>query len=39
MELGYFLVGSESWSREFGPVVKMDRLMRNTIHPDETKGF
>jgi len=27
----------ERWSRNFGPVVKMDRLTRETIHNDETK--
>ena len=27
----------ERWSRKFGPAVKMDRLMRKTIHNDETK--
>ena len=27
----------ERWSQDFGPVVKMDRLTRKTIHNDETK--
>jgi len=27
----------QRWSRNFGPVFKMDRLMRKTIHNDETK--
>ena len=27
----------ERWSQDFGPVVKMDRLMRKTVHNDETK--
>ncbi|WP_428539248.1 hypothetical protein [Profundibacter sp.] len=28
---------SQRWSRKFGPVVKVDRLMRKTIQNDETK--
>ncbi|WP_428543128.1 catalase/peroxidase HPI [Profundibacter sp.] len=30
-------VDLERWSRKFGPVVKVDRLMRKTIQNDETK--
>jgi integrase len=29
--------GSERWSRNFGPVVKVDRMMRVTIQNEETK--
>jgi len=28
---------AKRWSQEFGPVVKMDRLIRKTIHNEETK--
>jgi hypothetical protein len=27
----------ESWSRNFGPVVKLDRMMREVIQNEETK--
>jgi len=30
-------VGVKRWSRDFGPVVKVDRLVRETIQNDETK--
>ncbi|MET4104665.1 hypothetical protein ABIE58_004124, partial [Roseovarius sp. MBR-78] len=26
------------WSRKFGPVVKVDRMTRETIHNDEEKN-
>jgi len=29
----------QRWSRNFGPVVKMDRLMRKTIQNDKTKDL
>ncbi|WP_420011862.1 hypothetical protein [Tateyamaria sp.] len=29
--------GMKRWSREFGPVVKVDRLMRKTIQDEEAK--
>jgi hypothetical protein len=28
---------AESWSRNFGPVVKVDRMMREVIQNEETK--
>ncbi len=30
-------MGVQRWSREFGPVVKVDRLMRKTIQDEEAK--
>ena len=29
--------GGERWSREFGPVVKVDQLVKEMIQDDETK--
>ena len=31
------VVAGERWSRDFGPFVKVDRLMRETIQVDEEK--
>ena len=33
----WFDHGAERWSRDFGPVVKVDRLMRETIQDEEAK--